>query len=130
MRWPSTRCDALPTRFEVVIGDEVHAARTIVLATGVRDTLPDVPGIAEAWGREIAHCPYCHGHEFAGKRVAFIGDATQATHLATLLGNIVSEFVALRRWGREVERTTPGLRVHFDERGGRGLRRHVRRRPR
>ena len=59
--------------FEVLVGDEVLAARTLVLATGVHDTLPDVPGIAEAWGREIAHCPYCHGHEFAGKRVAILG---------------------------------------------------------
>src|SRR5690606_27622643 len=43
--------------FEVVVGDEVIESRTLVLATGVKDTLPDVPGVAEAWGREIAHCP-------------------------------------------------------------------------
>lgn len=101
--------------FEVIIGDEVHTARKIVLATGVRDTLPDVPGIAEAWGREIAHCPYCHGHEFAGQRVAFLGDADKAAHLSALLGNIVGEFVVLPEAVERVERTSSGLRVHLSD---------------
>lgn len=121
--------------FEVILGDELHVARTIVLATGVRDTLPDVPGVAEAWGREIAHCPYCHGHEFAGKRVAILG-TERAEHLAALLGNIAGELVVLANGGstepetaatleklgvdvraqevREVERIPSGLRIHLD----------------
>jgi len=41
-----------------------------VLATGVRDTLPDKPGLAELFGTVAAHCPFCHGHEFAGQHVA------------------------------------------------------------
>ena len=45
-------------------------AAALVLATGVKDALPDVPGLAEAWGKEIAACPFCHGHETAGQRVA------------------------------------------------------------
>lgn len=99
--------------FEVVIGDEVQSARKIILATGVRDELPDVPGIGEAWGREIANCPYCHGHEFAGQRVAFLGDADKAAHLSMLLSNIVSEFVVLPEGIERIERTSPGLRVHL-----------------
>ena len=101
--------------FEVLIGDEVLAARKIVLATGVRDELPEIPGIAEAWGREIAHCPYCHGHEFAGQRVAILG-TERAEHLSALLGNIASELIVLDEDAvREVERTNFGLRITLDD---------------
>lgn len=101
--------------FEVLLGDEVLAARKIVLATGVRDALPDIPGIAEAWGREIAHCPYCHGHEFAGQRVAILG-TERAEHLSALLGNIASELIVLDEDAvREVERTNFGLRITLDD---------------
>src|SRR5690606_11446351 len=47
-------------------GDRV-VTRGLVLATGVRDVLPDVPGLAELWGRGVFHCPYCHGWEVAGR---------------------------------------------------------------
>ncbi|MFI1675723.1 NAD(P)/FAD-dependent oxidoreductase [Streptomyces sp. NPDC020607] len=43
-------------------GGEVHARR-VVMATGLVDELPDVPGVAERWGRDVLHCPYCHGWE-------------------------------------------------------------------
>ena len=101
--------------FEVIAGNEVLATRKIVLATGVRDKLPNIPGIAEAWGREIAHCPYCHGHEFAGERVAILG-TERAEHLSALLGNIAGDLVVLEESAvREVERTNFGLRVTLDD---------------
>ncbi len=101
--------------FEVIVGDEVLATRKIVLATGVRDTLPDIPGVAEAWGREIAHCPYCHGHELAGERVAILG-TERAEHLSALLGNIASELIVLEEDAvLEVERTNFGLRITLDD---------------
>lgn len=78
--------------FRVVLDDPdgtVLAARGLVLATGVRDTLPDVPGVAELWGDLVVHCPFCHGHEFAGRPVAVLG--TQAAgHLPTVLAPVVS----------------------------------------
>ncbi|MEV8022266.1 NAD(P)/FAD-dependent oxidoreductase [Streptomyces sp. NPDC086554] len=43
-------------------GGPVHARR-VVMATGLVDELPDVPGVAERWGRDVLHCPYCHGWE-------------------------------------------------------------------
>ena len=42
---------------------ETVAARRLVLAYGVRDTLPDLPGLPERWGASVLHCPYCHGYE-------------------------------------------------------------------
>lgn len=38
-------------------------ARRILVATGLRDELPDLPGVRERWGRDLLHCPYCHGYE-------------------------------------------------------------------
>lgn len=73
--------------FRVSLGDEEVTARGIVLATGVRDTLPDKPGLAEVFGDVVAHCPFCHGHEFAGRPVAVVGSAT---HLAAIMAPVAS----------------------------------------
>ena len=69
-------------------------AYAVVLATGVRDTLPPVPGIDDLWGDLVAHCPFCHGHELHGRRVAILG-AANAPHLGSLLGRIASELLVL-----------------------------------
>jgi thioredoxin reductase len=98
--------------FEAAVGDAVLVTKSLVLATGVRDTLPDIPGVAEAWGRVIAHCPYCHGHEFAGQRVAILG-TERAEHLSALLGNIAGELIVVEEEDvREVERVPGGLRLY------------------
>ncbi|REF30262.1 thioredoxin reductase [Calidifontibacter indicus] len=75
--------------FVVRIGDEQIEARGIVLATGVVDELPATAGVAELFGSVIAHCPFCHGHEFAGGRVGILGVAG-AGHLP----GIVAPFAA------------------------------------
>jgi thioredoxin reductase len=57
--------------FSVRLADGSCApTRTVLLATGLRDVLPDVPGLAEQWGRTVFMCPFCHGHELHGRRVA------------------------------------------------------------
>ncbi|WP_367882184.1 NAD(P)/FAD-dependent oxidoreductase [Rathayibacter oskolensis] len=56
----------------------VLRARRLLLATGVRDHLPAVPGLAERWGRDVLHCPYCHGYEVRGKRIGVLGSAFSA----------------------------------------------------
>lgn len=53
----------------------VLQARRLLLATGVRDHLPAIPGLAERWGRDVLHCPYCHGFEVRGERIAVLGSA-------------------------------------------------------
>src|SRR5690606_30433274 len=62
-------------------------SRAVVLATGVRDELPPVPGLAEAWGGRVAHCPFCHAHEFATGRFGILGTAP-AGHLSALLAPV------------------------------------------
>ena len=44
----------------------VFLGRKVLLATGVSDELPGIPGTAERWGRSVFHCPYCHGYEVGG----------------------------------------------------------------
>lgn len=95
--------------FRVVLGDEEVTARGLVLATGVRDTLPDVPGLAGLFGDVVAHCPFCHGHEFAGRRVAVLGEPG---HLAGLMGPVAASVEGVDpATVARLERTADGLRV-------------------
>lgn len=56
-----------PGRFQVALSDRrVTEAHRLLLATGVEDILPDVPGLPERWGQSVVHCPYCHGWERLG----------------------------------------------------------------
>jgi thioredoxin reductase len=65
-------------------------ARRVVLATGLRDTLPDVPGLSDLWGDVVAHCPYCHGHELSGRHVGIIGSGPHVARVALLLERIAA----------------------------------------
>lgn len=65
-------------------GDE-RIARRLVLATGVTDILPDVPGLKERWGRSVFHCPYCHGYELDQGRIAVLATSPSSMHHALML---------------------------------------------
>jgi len=72
----------------------VHEGRRLLLATGMSDTLPEVPGVAELWGSAVAHCPFCHGHEFAGGTVAIQG-GPRAHGLVGMLGPVAERIVVI-----------------------------------
>jgi len=102
--------------FAVEVEDDTLRARTIVLATGLRDELPAIPGLADAWGREVAHCPFCHGHELAGERIAILGGGEHATMQAAMLDRIASEVVQLETDAvLAVEPADPGLRLQLSD---------------
>jgi thioredoxin reductase len=67
-------------------GEEV-SARKLIIAAGVRDELPDVPGLPERWGKSVLHCPYCHGYEFAGQRLGVLGLGPISEHQAQMISN-------------------------------------------
>lgn len=67
-------------------GDRL-SARKLVLAYGVSDVLPDLPGMSERWGKSVLHCPYCHGYEFAGKRLGVLNLRPGSIHQAQLLAD-------------------------------------------
>lgn len=75
------------------------ATRLVLLATGVRDTLPDVPGLAPLFGTVAAHCPFCHGHEYAGTPVGVVGSHPHVGRLAAMMAPIASEVVVLADGG-------------------------------
>ena len=63
----------------------IHHARRLILATGVVDELPDLPGLRERWGATVLHCPYCHGFEVASRRLGVLANGPTAVHQALLL---------------------------------------------
>ena len=60
-------------------------ARRLVLATGVADTLPEIEGLDERWGRSVFHCPYCHGFELERGRIGVIAVGEVSMHHALML---------------------------------------------
>jgi hypothetical protein len=60
-------------------------ARRILVATGLRDELPDIPGVRERWGRDLLHCPYCHGYEVRDQPLGVLGGAPEAVQHALLI---------------------------------------------
>lgn len=72
----------------------VVEARRVVIATGATDRLPDVPGLAERWGRDVLHCPYCHGWEVRDQRIGVLATSANALHQVGLFRQL-SEHVTL-----------------------------------
>lgn len=64
---------------------EILTARRLVLATGVSDELPKIPGLAERWGRSVFHCPYCHGYELEQGPLGVLATGEASMHQALLL---------------------------------------------
>ena len=87
-------------------GSEV-GARRVVLATGVADTLPDIPGLDALWGDVVAHCPYCHGHEFSGSAVGILGADASVPLRAAMLERIATRLVVLTN-GAELDQDVAG----------------------
>ncbi|MEU4835231.1 NAD(P)/FAD-dependent oxidoreductase [Streptosporangium sp. NPDC023615] len=71
--------------FRVTLRDgSAVTARRLLVTTGLVDELPQVTGLAERWGREVLHCPYCHGWEVRDQPIAVLGDGPMAVHQALM----------------------------------------------
>lgn len=96
---------ALPDGFAVRHdGGWVHGRR-LLFATGVRDVLPNVPGLRERWGRTVHHCPYCDGWENREAALAVLGSGQEGHHLA----------LSVRAWSKNVTLLTDGPDELTDE---------------
>lgn len=85
--------------FAITLADgRVTRARRILLATGLVDDLPDLEGLAQRWGRDLVHCPYCHGWEVRDRAIAVLATGPMAFH-TTLLWRQLSDRVVLLRNG-------------------------------
>jgi thioredoxin reductase len=65
-------------------GDAMEA-RKLVLAFGLRDKLPEIPGLQQRWGKTVLHCPYCHGIEFSDRRLGVLYRTPMSVHQAFLI---------------------------------------------
>jgi len=85
----------------------------VVLATGVDDVLPALPGFRDLWGTGVLHCPYCHGYEVRDEPLAVYGRGKAAVGLALLLTN----------WSKDIVVVTDGP-GHLTDYGRQRLRQH------
>ncbi|WP_196858181.1 NAD(P)/FAD-dependent oxidoreductase [Pedobacter sp. CAN_A7] len=70
-------------------------AKKLILASGIKDMLPDIPGFSNAWGISVIHCPYCHGYEYRDQLTGIYANGDRALHLASLVGNLTNELTIL-----------------------------------
>ncbi|MCW2737521.1 NAD(P)/FAD-dependent oxidoreductase [Nocardioides sp.] len=82
--------------------------RRLLVTTGLRDELPDVPGLAERWARDVLHCPYCHGHEVRDQRLGVVGGSPGAARYAQIV----------RQWTHDLVYFTPPGLLTAAERSG------------
>ncbi|MBM7503805.1 NAD(P)/FAD-dependent oxidoreductase [Agromyces aurantiacus] len=86
--------DADEPAFEVELeSGERHTARRLLVATGLADRLPDVPGLAAQWGSGVVSCPYCDGWEVRDRRIAVVPTTAANAHQAQLLRQLSPEVV-------------------------------------
>jgi thioredoxin reductase (NADPH) len=118
--------------FQVALTDgQAVSARRLLVTTGLADELPGVPGVAERWGRDVLHCPYCHGWEVRDQRIGVLAsgplsvhqallfrqwssDVTLLLHTAPPLTDVEQEQLAARGIGI-VEGSVAGLEVERDQ---------------
>jgi thioredoxin reductase len=74
-------------------GGERVEARRLLLATGLADELPAIDGLVPLWGRSAFHCPYCHGFEVSGRRLAVLGAGPERVRLALQLTRFTDDLV-------------------------------------
>jgi thioredoxin reductase len=79
---------------EVDDGEPVHARR-VVLATGMQYCPPEIPGLVQLWGTSVFQCPFCHGWEMRGKRLAALAAGKAAVHATLMLWGWSDDVVSL-----------------------------------
>jgi thioredoxin reductase len=75
----------IETGFELNTDTQSYQAQRLILATGVTDQLPAIPGLTERWGKAVFHCPYCHGYELEQGPIGVIAASPLALHHALML---------------------------------------------
>jgi thioredoxin reductase len=89
---------------------ETVRARRLVIATGLRDELPAVPGVAERFGRDVMHCPYCHGWEVRDQAFGVLAMTPMSAHQALLVSQWSKDVTLFLHTVAESELTDDDLR--------------------
>jgi thioredoxin reductase len=107
----AVRATRTPDGFSVELASgEMLAGARLVLAFGISDELPAVPGLAERWGASVLHCPYCHGYEFSGQRLGVLSLSPMSLHQAVLISDWGPTTLFLNGQGDPDEATLAKLR--------------------
>lgn len=78
--------------FTVTLNDgRTAAAKRLLVTTGLLDELPGVRGLRERWGRDVLHCPYCHGWEVQDQPIGVLASGPKATHQAQLFRQLTPD---------------------------------------
>ena len=105
----SGRAPTQAPEFSLTLGSGRRVtARRVVVATGLRDELPDLPGLRERWARDVLHCPYCHGYEVRDRPFGVVGLAPGSAHYAQIV----------RQWSDDLVYFTPKDALTGEERAG------------
>ncbi|NHC14995.1 methyltransferase domain-containing protein [Motilibacter deserti] len=86
------RLDGPRFRLSLADGRAVEARRLLV-ATGLADGLPDVTGLRERWGRDVLHCPYCHGYEVRDRALGVLATGPLSIHQALMWRQLSADVV-------------------------------------
>ncbi|MFI7273354.1 NAD(P)/FAD-dependent oxidoreductase [Streptomyces sp. NPDC049879] len=101
-------------RFAVALADGTTLrARRLLVATGLRDVLPGIPGLAAHWGHGVVHCPYCHGWEVRDEPIGVLAVGPASVHHALLFRQLTDDLVYFTR-GTDLDADT---RARFAARG-------------
>lgn len=88
-------------------------AKKILLAHGVRDILPDIPGVKELFGKSVFHCPYCHGYEYLNKPMGLIGNSDFTSHMTPLVRGLSKDVIVFTNG--EVAPSLPGIKIYTNK---------------
>ncbi|MGC9497246.1 NAD(P)/FAD-dependent oxidoreductase [Streptomyces sp. WG7] len=90
-------------RFTLTLADgRTLTARRVLVATGLRDVLPEVPGLREHWGQSVVHCPYCHGWEVRDEPIGIVATGPLSVHHAWLFRQLTDDLIYFTR-GTELD---------------------------
>ena len=95
-----------------VAGGRTVTARRVLAATGVGDELPDVPGVRQRWGKDLLHCPYCHGWEVRDQSLGVLGGVPGSVQHALLIRQWSADVIFFSR----TDELTPSEQRQLDSR--------------
>ena len=75
-----------------LVDGTTYGARSILIATGLIDEIPDIPGVRDRWGQDVLHCPYCHGYEVRDQPLGILGGTPEA----------IAHALLIRQWSADV----------------------------
>jgi thioredoxin reductase len=95
-------------RFTVTLADGTPiGARRLLVTTGLVDELPDLPGLRARWGRDVVHCPYCHGWEIRDQAIGILATGPMSVHQALMSASSATTSCTSPTPPRRCPRTRP-----------------------